>query len=110
MNMAFTIAEVVSPVRLAQDAPEGPTSNAVSVEMIGLVVAVTVAFAAAVVLWRWARARRLPADERAYRAIAWRLRLGPQTRRAVRGASAKSGIPAVALLLSEHARKSAGLR
>lgn len=106
------IAEAVSPIRLAQDAainsPGTPGASAVW-STVAIAAAAIVAVCLALAVWRLTASRLCPAEERAFRSLAWRMRLGPLARREIRRAAAGSGVPAVALLLSESARQTAGL-
>jgi hypothetical protein len=107
--IAQTIGQTIAPVRLAQDAAAVTNGTDVPWSSVAIACSLVLMVSLALVVWKWARSRGLPAEERAFRAMAWRLHLGPVTRRRIRRASATSGVPAVALLLSDAARRTAGL-
>lgn len=70
-------------------------------------VGVAMAFMGAAAAWTYIRRDPWPPPagsvERAYRVLAWRLRLRPGDRLALRRLSKRGGVPPVALLLSETA-------
>ena len=104
MNFERFLA-AIEPIRLAtQEAGDAPTDGAAWTSWAaGLALVAALSFAAH---WLW-RVRRLSAEERAFRALARRLWVPRGVRRTIRGMARAAGLPPVALLLSEHAFRSA---
>lgn len=92
----------IEPVRLVTDQPEPAFAASFWIGAIALAAA-SLIIGAAVSWWAWRDRRRAEPGERAFRALALRLRLSPRSWAALRRLSRRSGVPAAALLLSEHA-------
>ncbi len=101
--MLVAQAPAVAPVRLAGPAPSDASADLPLERWVAAVLAAAALLIATAVVLRAVGLRRRPAAERAFDALARKMKLGPRRVGVVRRMAARAAMPPVALLISAHA-------